>query len=101
MTLKLFNWILSILIWVVSWFINLLVSVIPITRMPDLTGATQTLTWFWEYAFSYLGWLCNALCLTPRHISLIIDILTLKYLAKPTITIIKIAINWLWGAKDK
>lgn len=101
MTLKLFNWILSIVIWIVSFFINLLVSVIPVVQMPNLTGATQVLEAFWEYVFSYMSWICNALCLSPTHINLIIDILTIKYLAKPTITIIKMAINWVWGAKDK
>lgn len=101
MTLYVFNWVLSIIIWLLSFVLNIVFSVLPIAQMPNLTGATNVLNSFWEYVFSAFSWVCNALCLSPIHINLIIDILTIKYLAKPTITIVKILLNWIFGGKEK
>lgn len=101
MTLKLFNWILSLVVGTISFIINLFVGLIPNASMPNLTTATEYLNDFWEYVFSAFSWICNALSLTPLSINLIIDIFTIKYLAKPTITLVKMAINWVWGSKEK
>lgn len=100
MIVKIFNFIISILVWLVSFLINICLQVLPSGITPDLTNVTNAINTFWDYAFSYMSWICNALCLSPLHIRLIIDILTIRYLAKPLITVVKIVINWFWGAKD-
>ena len=100
MIIKVFNFILGILVWLIGFIVNLLLQALPSGIMPNLASATDAINTFWEYAFNYMSWICNALCLSPIHIRLLIDILTIRLLTKPIIAVVKIVVNWFMKNRD-
>lgn len=100
MTTKLFSFIIEILTYCVGHFFSLLGNVLPTNIMPDLTTASDAINTFWEHVFSAFSWVCNALSIPPQAIAVIVEIFTIRYIAKPVISLVKIVINWIWGAKD-
>lgn len=100
MIAKFFSFIIKILSKGIGSFLNLLGSVLPTSAMPNLTVASDYLNTFWEHIFSAFSWVCNALSIPPQALGIIIEIMALKYITKPIISLVKIVINWIWGAKD-
>ena len=95
MILKLFNFILGFLVSFIGLIIDTLTSLLPTGIVPDLSQVSFAINSFWTFCFGWVNWLRDALMLDSLTINLAIDILAIKFLYKPVISITKIFINWL------
>lgn len=93
----LFNGILSIVSWVVSWVFSLIDTILPI--FPDLTIYSDEINLFWDKIFSIFGHFRSIFLIDSHHLKLIVLILTIKFTYKPTIYLIKIIIKWFKALK--
>lgn len=74
--------------------IDIVLSIIPFTAIPDLSSYINAINNFWHLLFSLFGWVCNALMITRFDLEIILLSLSIKLLYKPIISLVKLFIKW-------
>lgn len=96
---KLFAWIIKWAVRIVGTFLDILLDMIPLSITPNLNTVTGVIVQLYNLFFDFFNYLRNAFLIDNIALNLIIEILTIKYLIKPTISLVKIVIHWFTDLK--
>lgn len=96
---KLFSWLFKWAIRMIGTFIDILLALIPTSVTPNLNTVTSAIVPMYNLFFDFFNYLRNVFLIDNIALNLIIEILVIKYLVKPTIAIIKIVIHWFTTLK--
>lgn len=91
---KIFTFLISTFAKLIGYFIDLVVTLIPFSSLPDLTEYINAIHSFYQQLFSLFSWVCNALMLTKFDLKLIALSLTIKLTYKPVVALVKIFLKW-------
>lgn len=89
-----FSIIINVFVKLFGGIIDIILSIIPFTAIPDLSAYIARINNFWHLLFSFFGWVCNALMITRFDLEIILLSLSIKLLYKPIISLVKLFIKW-------
>ena len=69
-------------------------SLIGNITIPEFSTYSQYLQNFWDLCFQFVGYFRSIFLIDSFSMNLIILSITIRYLSKPTIAIIKMVVNW-------
>lgn len=70
--------------------INLLIT----NYLPDISSALSLVRQFFQYSFTYIGWVIDSMFLNSETVSLLIAVLTMRLTVPLLINAIKLALKW-------
>lgn len=94
MITEFFTWLLGLIL---SFFATVLDSIFSLfggLNLPVFNDFSSILTSMWDFAFNILGYVRSALLLDTFEMGIIVDIITIRLLYKPAISVIKMFVGW-------
>lgn len=89
-----FTLLISIIIDIFTKILDAIFSIFNLSDIPVINNAAEILTSMWDFAFDIIGYVRSALLLDTFEMSIIIDIIAIRLLYKPVISVVKMFVGW-------
>lgn len=89
-----FTWLISLIFQLFGLVLNLIFSLFGGFDIPVIDNASTLLVNMWNFAFDIIGYVRSALLLDTFEMNIIIDLLFIRLLYKPAISVVKMFVGW-------